>query len=119
MRVISRGLANLPSQAPREVPAGASRVKRQSESAPSPCSLAGFFSRSNSPGFLASYWDGLLVPICPPTRWRSMRRNLYIADMSNQRFRKVDAVSQIITTVAGNGTQRFLRDQSPPAPPHL
>lgn len=33
--------------------------------------------------------------------------NLYIADTVNQRIRKVDAVSGIITTVAGNGTAGY------------
>ncbi len=33
--------------------------------------------------------------------------NLYIADTGNQRVRRVDAVTGIITTVAGNGTRGF------------
>jgi sugar lactone lactonase YvrE len=36
--------------------------------------------------------------------------NLYIADRSNQRIRKVDAASGIITTVAGNGFSGFAGD---------
>jgi sugar lactone lactonase YvrE len=36
--------------------------------------------------------------------------NLYIADTDNQRIRKVDAGSGIITTVAGSGKQGFLGD---------
>ncbi len=36
--------------------------------------------------------------------------NLYIADTSNHRIRKVDAASGIITTVAGNGTVAFAGD---------
>src|SRR4029077_15701987 len=35
--------------------------------------------------------------------------NLYIADTSNHRIRKVDA-SAVITTVAGNGTEGFSGD---------
>src|SRR5437773_1005581 len=36
--------------------------------------------------------------------------NLYIADYGNQRIRKVDAASGIITTVAGNGSPGFAGD---------
>src|SRR5207253_1027651 len=36
--------------------------------------------------------------------------NLYIADLGNQRIRKVDAASGIITTVAGNGSSGFAGD---------
>lgn len=36
--------------------------------------------------------------------------NLFIADSSNHRIRKVDHVTQIITTVAGNGTEGFSGD---------
>src|SRR5947207_1580688 len=36
--------------------------------------------------------------------------NLYIADYGNQRVRKVDAASGIITTVAGNGSPAFAGD---------
>src|SRR5438876_301183 len=36
--------------------------------------------------------------------------NLYIADQSNLRIRKVDAASGIITTVAGNGSPAFAGD---------
>jgi hypothetical protein len=36
--------------------------------------------------------------------------NLYIADVANQRIRRIDAVSGIITTAAGNGDQSGLGD---------
>ena len=39
--------------------------------------------------------------------------NLYIADFNNNRVRKVDAVTGIITTVAGNGTAGFSGDGGP------
>jgi sugar lactone lactonase YvrE len=39
--------------------------------------------------------------------------NLFIADLWNNRIRRVDAVSQIITTVAGNGTPGFSGDGGP------
>src|ERR1700746_3763228 len=38
--------------------------------------------------------------------------NLYIADTSNHRIRKIDT-SGIITTVAGNGTESFSGDGGP------
>ncbi len=41
--------------------------------------------------------------------------NLYIADRANQRIRRVEAVSKIITTVAGDGTQNFSGDDGPAA----
>src|SRR5207245_5304334 len=39
--------------------------------------------------------------------------NLYIADTQNRRIRKVAAGSGIISTVAGNGTERFSGDGGP------
>ncbi len=39
--------------------------------------------------------------------------NLFIADLSNQRIRKVDATTGIITTVAGNGIAGFSGDGGP------
>jgi sugar lactone lactonase YvrE len=39
--------------------------------------------------------------------------NLFIADTSNQRIRKVDHATQNITTVAGNGTAGFAGDGGP------
>ncbi|MFE3183070.1 NHL repeat-containing protein [Streptomyces violascens] len=39
--------------------------------------------------------------------------NLYIADNSNQRIRRVDAKTQVISTVAGNGAQGFSGDDGP------
>jgi len=39
--------------------------------------------------------------------------NLYIADTSNQRIRRVDQRTHIITTVAGNGTAGFSGDGGP------
>ncbi len=39
--------------------------------------------------------------------------NLFIADLTNQRVRRVDATTGIITTVAGNGTRGFSGDGGP------
>lgn len=41
--------------------------------------------------------------------------NLYIADRDNNRVRRVDAKSQVITTLAGNGTRGFGGDGGPAA----
>ncbi|MGA2191620.1 MAG: choice-of-anchor D domain-containing protein, partial [Steroidobacteraceae bacterium] len=45
--------------------------------------------------------------------------NLYIADSNNQVIRRVDATSQIITTVAGNGTDGYSGDGGPAAAAQL
>ena len=39
--------------------------------------------------------------------------NLYIADKDNNRIRKVNALTGIITTIAGNGTAGFSGDGGP------
>jgi len=39
--------------------------------------------------------------------------NLYFADTQNHRIRRIDAVTGIITTVAGDGTQTFAGDNAP------
>ena len=39
--------------------------------------------------------------------------NLYIADTSNHRIRRVDALTGIITTIAGNGSPGFAGDHGP------
>lgn len=41
--------------------------------------------------------------------------NIYIADAANNRIRKVDATTKIITTVAGNGNATFSGDGGPAA----
>lgn len=51
-------------------------------------------------------------------RWPSsvsldLAGNIYIGDEGNLRVRKVDAVTNIITTIAGNGTGGFLGDGGP------
>src|SRR5207244_11925994 len=45
--------------------------------------------------------------------------NLFIADAFNGRIRRVDAATQVITTVAGNGTYSFSGDGGPAAASQL
>ncbi|WP_353071445.1 Ig-like domain repeat protein [Tunturiibacter gelidoferens] len=40
--------------------------------------------------------------------------NLYLADTANHRIRRIDAVTGLITTVVGDGTQAFAGDNGPP-----
>jgi trimeric autotransporter adhesin len=63
------------------------------------------FSGDNGPAVLAA----LSTP-----RWACLDTsgNIYIADGGNQRIRKIDAISGIITTVAGNGNTGFAGDGS-------
>ena len=39
--------------------------------------------------------------------------NLYFADTANHRIRRIDAVTGVLTTLAGNGTQGFAGDSGP------
>jgi len=40
--------------------------------------------------------------------------NLYLADTANHRIRRIDAVTGMITTIVGDGTQAFSGDNGPP-----
>jgi trimeric autotransporter adhesin len=67
---------------------------------------SGGFSGDNGPATSASLNTPEAVAL-------DAQGNLFIAESSNQRVRRVDAVSGIITTVAGNGTQGFSGDGGP------
>ncbi|HEX2689206.1 MAG TPA: hypothetical protein VHN14_21440 [Kofleriaceae bacterium] len=41
------------------------------------------------------------------------QENIFVLDQQNQRIRRIDAKTRIITTIAGNGTQGFGGDQGP------
>lgn len=41
------------------------------------------------------------------------QQNIYLVDQQNQRIRKIDAQTQIITTIVGNGTQGYGGDGGP------
>jgi len=63
------------------------------------------FSGDGGPATSASFWG-------PPSIAVDPSGNLFLADIINQRIRKV-SVSGIITTVAGNGNQGFSGDGGP------
>ena len=66
------------------------------------------FSGDGGPATIAeissSFWGGLAV---------DSAGNLFIADTGNQRVRRVDAITGVITTVAGTGTRGFSGDGGP------
>jgi len=64
------------------------------------------FSGDNGPAVSASLGSPLRIAV-------DSAGNLFIADFINQRVRKVDAASGVITTVAGNGTSGFSGDNGP------
>lgn len=63
------------------------------------------FSGDNGPALNATF-------SLPTSLALDSRGNLFIADTGNQRIRRIDAVSSIITTVAGNGIADFSGDGS-------
>ncbi|OJJ19190.1 hypothetical protein BKI52_20475 [marine bacterium AO1-C] len=70
---------------------------------------------NGSSGYTSGYWgDGGLATSAGLASPRGITRdavgNLYIADMSNHRVRKIDANTGIITTIAGTGTSGFSGD---------
>jgi sugar lactone lactonase YvrE len=66
---------------------------------------AGYFG-DNGPAVLASLNEPLGITLDP-------EGNLFIADNGNRRVRRVNANSQIISTVAGNGEKSFSGDGTP------
>ena len=66
----------------------------------------GGFSGDNGPAQLASLDEPTGVAV-------DSAGNVFIADLGNQRIRRVDANTGIITTMAGNGTQTFSGDGGP------
>jgi streptogramin lyase len=67
---------------------------------------AGGFSGDGGPATAASFSSPLGVAV-------DAAGNVLIADQSNSRIRRVDAVTGVITTVAGNGTFGFSGDGGP------
>ena len=61
------------------------------------------FGGDGGPAVSANIWQPTGVAL-------DAGNNIYIADYSNQRIRKVDALTGVITTVAGNGVAGFLGD---------
>ncbi len=71
------------------------------------------FAGNGTPGFAG---DGLVATAGavefngPVGVTADYQGNLYIADLANQRIRRIDAVSNIVTTAAGNGTLSGIGD---------
>ena len=68
------------------------------------CGFSGDGGPATSAGLVNSSSNGVAL---------DLSGNLFIADDADQRIRRVDAVTGIITTVAGNGTQGFSGDGGP------
>ncbi len=64
------------------------------------------FSGDGGPATMAALW-------VPTGVAADKNNNLYITDEDNNRIRKVDAITGIITTVAGNGSYGFSGDGGP------
>ena len=64
------------------------------------------FRGDGGPALTASYWylSGIAV---------DAGDNLFVADQNNQRIRRIDAATGIVTTVAGNGEAGFSGDSGP------
>jgi sugar lactone lactonase YvrE len=71
--------------------------------APSGCQGQGSFSGDGGPAISATL-------NCPLGLDIDSKGNLFVSDTQNNRIRRIDAVTQIITTVAGNGTAGFSGD---------
>jgi uncharacterized repeat protein (TIGR01451 family) len=71
--------------------------------APSGCQGQGSFSGDGGPAISATL-------NCPLGLDIDSKGNLFVSDTQNSRIRRIDAVTQIITTVAGNGTAGFSGD---------
>jgi uncharacterized protein (TIGR03437 family) len=68
---------------------------------------------TGAPGYSGDGGPAVNAQINTPTGiWADVSGNLYIADVGNQRIRKVDA-SGIITTLAGNGSKGYSGDGGP------
>jgi sugar lactone lactonase YvrE len=71
-----------------------------------PCGALGGFSGDGGPATSAALNEPLDVAV-------DTRGNLFIADYFNNRVRRVDALTGVITTVAGNGVKGFNGDGGP------
>jgi sugar lactone lactonase YvrE len=69
---------------------------------------------TGSPGFAGDGGAASTAQISSPTTVTlDSKRNLFFTDTNNQRVRRVDAATGIITTVAGNGVQGYDGDGFP------
>jgi len=90
--------------------AGHQRIRRVDRSTGTISTFAGTggfgFSGDGGPATAATFRDPVGLAV-------DARGNLYIADQGNSRVRKIDAVTKIITTVAGTATSGFSGDGGP------
>src|SRR5262249_56260032 len=70
------------------------------------------FSGDNGPAIIAQLDTPDGVAIAPDG-------DLIVADSHNDRIRRVDRPTRVITTIAGSGETASTRDQNPPTPPPL
>jgi len=70
------------------------------------------FSGDGGPATSASFNISFVLPLGSPIALDD-RGNLFIADLGNQRVRRVDATTGIIDTVAGNGARGLSGDGGP------
>ncbi len=92
--------------------AGRSRVRRVDSSGVITTYVGTEFAGEATPsGFSGDGGPANLAKLSTPTGLAlDAAGNLYIADSGNNRIRRVDAATQIITTVAGNGVAGFSGD---------
>jgi sugar lactone lactonase YvrE len=69
---------------------------------------------NGSPGYFEDNGPATSAGLCLPSDVAVDKAgNLFIADQNNQRVRRVDAITKVITTVAGDGTATYSGDNGP------
>ena len=69
---------------------------------------------TGAPGFSGDNGSATSAQLDLPTALAlDAKNNLYLADTRSHRIRRIDATTDLITTIAGNGTQGFSGDNAP------
>ena len=88
------------------------RIRRLAASTQTITTIAG----TGTPGFSGDNNSATTAQLNLPTALAlDTTGDLYVTDNANHRIRRIDATTQTITTVAGNGTQGFSGDNGPAA----